>query len=96
MLANLPCVEAFQPGEHFTRNHISSVNSVIVLNKAEAVHELDLRDGPSAILEMVLDVFLCNCEPRSESQHKSSKGSHVAYEDPSLHGQISSKMHRIV
>ncbi len=44
-----------------TRNHIPSVQRIIILNEAEAIHELDLGNVPSTILEVVLDVFLRDC-----------------------------------
>lgn len=44
-----------------TRNYIPSIKCIIVLDEAEAVHELDLGNVPSTILEVVLDVFLRDC-----------------------------------
>ena len=44
-----------------TRDNIPSIQCVVVLNEAKAIHELDLGDCPSAILEVVLDVFLGDC-----------------------------------
>ena len=44
-----------------TRYHIPSIQRVIVLNEAEAIHELDLGDVSGTILEVVLDVFLGDC-----------------------------------
>lgn len=55
-----------------TRNHIPSIQCIIVLDEAEAVHELDLGDVSSTILEVVLDVFLCDCG--SGGQRALSKG----------------------
>lgn len=44
-----------------TRNHIPSIQCIIVLDEAEAIHELDLGNVSSTILEVVLDVFLGDC-----------------------------------
>lgn len=44
-----------------TRNHIPSIQCIIVLDKAEAIHELDLGNVSSTILEVILDVFLRDC-----------------------------------
>lgn len=57
---------------YLTRNHIPSIKSIIILNEAKAIHELDLSDVASPILEMVLDVFLGDCRPGSGSQQNSS------------------------
>lgn len=44
-----------------TRNHIPSIQCIIILDEAEAIHELDLGNVSSTILEVVLDVFLRDC-----------------------------------
>lgn len=55
--------EHFVPQRHWelTRNHIPSIQCIIVLDEAEAIHELDLGNVSSTILEVVLDVFLGDC-----------------------------------
>ena len=45
-----------------TRNHITGIHRIIILDEAEAVHELDLGDVTSAVLEVALDVFLGHCK----------------------------------
>ena len=44
-----------------TRYHVPSIQCIVILNEAEAIHELDLGDVSSTILEVVLDVFLGDC-----------------------------------
>ena len=45
-----------------TRNHISRIHRIIILDEAEAVHQLDLCDVTSAMsLEVGLDVLLRHC-----------------------------------
>ena len=44
-----------------TRNHIPSIQCIIIFDEAEAIHELDLGNVSSTILEVVLDVFLRDC-----------------------------------
>ena len=46
-----------------TGYHIAGIQRIIVLNEAEAVHQLHLGDIAGAILgEMGLDIFLRHCE----------------------------------
>ena len=55
----LLCIRA--PGVYcgHTRNDIASIHSILVLDKAEAIHELDLGDLPGAVsVEMGLDISL--------------------------------------
>lgn len=44
-----------------TGNYIPSIQCIIILDEAEAIHELDLGYVSSTILEVVLDVFLRDC-----------------------------------
>lgn len=46
-----------------TRDHVSRIKCVVILDEAKAVHELDLRDVTRSFLEVALDVFLCDCRP---------------------------------
>ena len=46
-----------------TRNHIPSIESIIVFDEAKSIHELNLSDVASTILEMVLDVLFGDCRP---------------------------------
>ena len=41
-----------------TRDHISRVNRLIVLDEAEAIHDFDLADGTRSILEVIRDILL--------------------------------------
>ena len=54
-----------------TRNYIPRIQCIIVLDEAEAVHELDFGNVSSTILEVILDVFLRYC--RSGSQRVPSE-----------------------
>lgn len=46
-------------GVLLTRNDVARVHGVLVLNKAEAIHELDFRDLTGAMgVEVVLDIGL--------------------------------------
>jgi hypothetical protein len=43
---------------HHTWNYVAGIHSILVLNEAEAVHELDFSDFASAMgVEMVLDIL---------------------------------------
>lgn len=48
-----------------TRNDVSRIEGVVILNEAEAIHEFDLGDIAGSFLEMTLDVFLGDCGPHS-------------------------------
>ena len=47
-----------------TWNDVLRVHGIIILNEAEAIHELDLGDVASPFLEMILDIFLGDCGPQ--------------------------------
>ena len=44
-----------------TGNTIPSIQCIVILDKAETVHKLDLGNVSSTLLEVVLDVFLGDC-----------------------------------
>jgi len=44
-----------------TRNYISCIHRIIILDEAKAIHKLDLGDVTRTILEMALNVFLGHC-----------------------------------
>lgn len=46
-----------------TRDHVSRVKCIIILDEAKAIHELDLGDVTRSFLEVALDIFLCDCRP---------------------------------
>lgn len=51
---------ACSTGMRLTRDDITSVHSILVFHKAEAVHELDLCDLSGAMgSEMVRDILFC-------------------------------------
>lgn len=44
-----------------TRHNIPGVHSILVLDEAKAIHQLDFGDGARGFLEMVLNVLLGYC-----------------------------------
>lgn len=46
-----------------TRDDISSIHRILILNKAEAVHKLDLGNLAGAMAaEMLLDILFSHCK----------------------------------
>jgi hypothetical protein len=51
-----------------TRNNIARIHGILVLDKAEAVHEFNLFDNTSAMGgEVTLDISLGSCDTVSQS-----------------------------
>ena len=50
-----------QLGSGRTRYHIARIHGVLVLDEAEAIHELDLRNFAGAMgVEVILNIGLCS------------------------------------
>ena len=46
-----------------TRDHVSRIECIVILNEAEAVHEFDLGDSARSVLEVALNIFFGDCRP---------------------------------
>lgn len=58
--------------EELTRNDITGIHSVVVLNESETIHELDLGDVAGAMgLEMILDIFFGDWSSEKSGQRGS-------------------------
>ena len=52
--------------DQLTRNNVPRIDSFFVLDKSEAVHDLDFLDGTRSILEVIRNVLLSDCRPRDQ------------------------------
>ena len=58
--------------DSLTRDNISRIHRIVVLDEAKAVHELDLGNVASTMgLEVVLDIFFRDCSRRIQGQRSS-------------------------